>query len=30
MREWLRLDPESALPWPPLALEALEFVRNGH
>jgi hypothetical protein len=29
MREWLRLDPESALPWPPLAREALEFVRNG-
>ena len=28
MREWLRLDPESALPWPPLALEALEFARN--
>jgi hypothetical protein len=29
MQEWLRLDPESALPWPPLAREALEFVRNG-
>ena len=30
MREWLRLDPDSALPWPPLALEALDFVRNAH
>ena len=30
MREWLRLDPESALPWSPLALEALEFARHAH
>ena len=30
MREWLRLESESALPWPPLALEALEFARNAH
>ena len=28
MKEWLSLDPASALPWHPLALEALEFVRG--
>jgi hypothetical protein len=28
MKEWLSLDPASALPWRPLALEALEFVRG--
>jgi hypothetical protein len=27
MREWLRLDPRSALPWLPLATEALDFAR---
>jgi hypothetical protein len=26
MKEWLSLGPESALEWPPLAREALEFV----
>ena len=26
--EWLSLDPEASLPWPPLAREALEFVRG--
>ena len=26
MKEWLSLDPASALPWSPLAREALEFV----
>jgi hypothetical protein len=29
MKEWFSLDPESALPWPPLAREALEFARSG-
>jgi hypothetical protein len=29
MREWLSLDPESGLPWLPLAREALEFARSG-
>jgi hypothetical protein len=29
MREWFSLDPESSLPWPPLAREALEFARSG-
>ena len=28
MKEWLSLDPEASLPWPPLAREALEFVRG--
>ena len=28
MKEWLSLDPASALPWHPLELEALEFVRG--
>jgi hypothetical protein len=28
MREWFSLDPESALPWPPLAREALDFARS--
>jgi hypothetical protein len=28
MKEWLSLDPASALPWHSLALEALEFVRG--
>ncbi|HEX6471318.1 MAG TPA: hypothetical protein VF069_19610 [Streptosporangiaceae bacterium] len=28
MREWLSLDPDSALPWPPLAREALAFARS--
>lgn len=27
MKEWLSLDPDSTLPWLPLAREALEFVR---
>jgi hypothetical protein len=27
MREWFSLDPGSALAWPPLAREALDFVR---
>jgi hypothetical protein len=27
MREWLSLDPRSALPWLPLASEALDFAR---
>jgi hypothetical protein len=30
MREWLSLDPESALPWLPLAREALEFAQASH
>jgi hypothetical protein len=29
MKEWFSLDPESILPWPPLAREALEFARSG-
>ena len=29
MKEWLSLDAASALPWRPLAGEALEFVRGG-
>jgi len=29
MKEWFSLDPESSLPWPPLAREALEFARSG-
>ena len=29
MKEWLSLDPASALPWCPLAREALDFVRGG-
>ena len=28
MKEWLSLDAASALPWRPLAVEALEFVRG--
>lgn len=27
MREWLSLDPESGLPWLPLAREALDFAQ---
>ena len=30
MREWFSLDPESGLPWLPLATEALEFARAAH
>ena len=26
MKEWFSLDPASALPWPPLAREALDFA----
>jgi hypothetical protein len=26
MKEWLSLDPESGLDWPPLAREALDFA----
>jgi hypothetical protein len=29
MKEWFSLDPESGLPWLPLAREALEFARGG-
>jgi hypothetical protein len=29
MREWLSLDPESGLPWLPLAKEALDFAQAG-
>jgi hypothetical protein len=28
MREWLSLDPDSPLPWLPLATEALDFARR--
>ena len=28
MKEWFSLDPESALEWPPLALEALDYARS--
>jgi hypothetical protein len=28
MREWFSLDPESGLPWLPLASEALDFARG--
>lgn len=28
MREWLSLDPDSGLAWPPLAREALDFARR--
>jgi hypothetical protein len=28
MREWLSLDPDSGLAWPPLAREALDFARS--
>jgi len=28
MKEWFSLDPESALPWTPLAREALDFARS--
>jgi hypothetical protein len=27
MKEWFSLDPESALDWPPLAREALDYAR---
>ena len=27
MKEWFSLDPESELPWLPLAREALDFAR---
>jgi hypothetical protein len=30
MKEWCSLDPQSALPWPPLALEALEYARSAN
>jgi hypothetical protein len=29
MKEWFSLDPESELPWLPLAREALDFARAG-
>jgi hypothetical protein len=29
MKEWFSLDPESELPWVPLAREALDFARAG-
>jgi hypothetical protein len=29
MKEWFSLDPESELPWLPLAREALDFARPG-
>jgi hypothetical protein len=29
MREWFSLDPESPLPWVPLAAEALDFCCSG-
>jgi hypothetical protein len=28
MREWFSLDPESGLPWLPLAREALDYARS--
>jgi hypothetical protein len=28
MREWFSLEPDSALPWLPLAREALDFARS--
>jgi hypothetical protein len=28
MREWFSLDPESGLPWLPLAKEALGFAQS--
>ena len=28
MKEWLSLDAASELPWRPLAVEALKFVRE--
>jgi hypothetical protein len=28
MREWFSLDPESALPWLPLARQALDFAQD--
>jgi hypothetical protein len=30
MREWFSLDPESGLPWLPLATEALDFAEAAH
>ena len=29
MREWFSLDPDSGLPWIPLAREALDFAQAG-
>jgi hypothetical protein len=29
MREWFSLDPDSGLPWLPLAKEALDFAQSG-
>jgi hypothetical protein len=29
MKEWFSLAPDSALPWPALAREALDFARGG-
>jgi hypothetical protein len=29
MKEWFSLDPDSELPWLPLAREALDFARGG-
>jgi hypothetical protein len=29
MKEWFSLDPDSGLPWLPLAREALEFALSG-
>jgi len=29
MKEWFSLDPQSRLPWLPLAREALDFARSG-
>jgi hypothetical protein len=29
MREWFSLDPDSGLPWAPLAREALDFAQAG-
>jgi hypothetical protein len=29
MKEWFSLNPESELPWLPLAQEALDFARSG-
>ena len=30
MREWFSLDPESELPWLPLARQALDFAEAAH
>ena len=29
MKEWFSLDPDSGVPWLPLAQEALDFARGG-